>query len=227
VPRVLITGANRGIGLEFARQYAADGWRVIATCRDPKAAAGLQGLSGWIDVFPLEVTDFARVRALADELAGQAIDVLINNAGVYGPRETRAAEVDGEAWAHVLRVNTIAPFVVSECFMGHVAASTQNRIVAVSSSMGSIAKTRSADGYIYRSSKAALNMAMRCLSATAAERGVTVAMLHPGWVRTDMGGSGADIEPAASVDGMRRVIAALKPEDNGKFFNHDGTELPW
>lgn len=227
MPTVLITGANRGIGLEFARQYAADGWRVIAACRDPKKAAGLAQLSGWIETVELDVADFDRVRALARDLAGQAIDVLVNNAGVYGPRETTPGEVDAEAWARVLRVNAIAPYVVSECFMDHVVASVQNRIVAISSSMGSIAKTTSADAYVYRSSKAALNMAMRCLSAAAADRGVFVSLLHPGWVRTDMGGTGAAIEPKESVTGMRRVIAALKAKDNGKFFNYDGSELPW
>jgi NAD(P)-dependent dehydrogenase (short-subunit alcohol dehydrogenase family) len=227
MPTCLMTGANRGLGLEFAKQYAADGWKVLAACRRPEEATKLNGLAGDVQVHPLDVTDFARVEALARKLGGEAIDLLINNAGIYGPRVTPYDAIDYAAWAEVLRVNTMAPIKVSAVFADSVAKSTLKRIVTITSQMGSIADNASGGSYIYRSSKAALNAAMKSLAHDLSGKKITVAVLHPGWVRTDMGGSGATIDPFESVAGMRQVIDSLRFEDSGRFLAYDGREVPW
>jgi NAD(P)-dependent dehydrogenase (short-subunit alcohol dehydrogenase family) len=223
----LVTGANRGIGFEFAKQYAADGWSVIATCRRPQEADALAGLQGDIDVHGLDVTDFARVEALSKRLSGVAIDVLINNAGAYGPREVAHDTIDYRAWCEVLRVNTMAPVKLASLFTDHVAASDRKTIVSITSLMGSITDNTSGGSYIYRSSKAALNAAMRSLACDLKGRGITVAVLHPGWVRTDMGGARATMDPFESVAALRQVIADLELKDTGRFINFDGHEIPW
>jgi NAD(P)-dependent dehydrogenase (short-subunit alcohol dehydrogenase family) len=231
MPTCLITGASRGIGLEFARQYAAEGWQVIATCRRPDQAPGLTGIAdaaeGAIEVHPLDVTDFAKVEALARCLADRPIDLLINNAGIYGPRISPYHGIDYAAWAEVLRVNTLAPLKVSAVFADHVAVSADKRIVAMTSIMGSITDNTGGGAYIYRSSKAALNAAMRSLAVDLKPRGITVLMLHPGWVRTDMGGAGAQIEVFESVAGMREVIDRVGIARSGRFFAYNGRELSW
>lgn len=226
MPTVLITGAGRGLGLEFAKQYADDGWTVHAACREPEAAAGLRGLGDGVRLARLDVTSAEQVAELADDLRGEAIDLLLNNAGIFGPREYPLGEIDYAAWAEVLRVNTLAPLRVAAAFAEHVAASGQKRMAFISSRMGSI-EQNSGGGYIYRSSKAALNAAVKSLAIDLAPRGVTAVVIHPGWVRTDMGGPGAAIAPAESVAGMRRVFARLTPDDGGRFFNYDGAGLPW
>ncbi len=227
MPTCLITGANRGIGLEFVKQYAADGWRVHGTCRRPEAAERLKEVAGDVQVHPLDVTDFARIEALARKLGGEAIDLLINNAGIYGPRLTPYEAIDYAAWAEVLRVNTMAPVKVSAVFAEMVAKSGLKRIVAITSQMGSIADNSSGGSYIYRSSKAGLNAAMKSLAHDLTGKKITVAVLHPGWVRTDMGGSGATIDPFESVAGLRQVIDGLRFEDGCRFLAYDGRELPW
>ena len=227
MPTVLITGANRGIGFEFARQYADGGWRVIATCRDPANAGELSALGGDIEVHGLDVTDHVRIQALAKSLERSAIDLLLSNAGVSGPRPNPFGGVDYQSWMEVLSVNAMSPLKLCECFVDHVARSDLKRIVAVTSKMGSIAENSSGGSYIYRSSKTALNSVMKSLSVDLASRRVIVAVLHPGWVRTDMGGPGALIEARTSVAGMRQVIAGLKLEDSGGFFNYDGAGIPW
>lgn len=227
MPTCLMTGANRGIGLEFAKQYAADGWKVIATCRHPETADRLNALEGNIQVHPLDVTDFARIEALARKLSGEPIDLLLNNAGIYGPRVVPYDAIDFAAWAEVLRVNTMSPLKVSAVFADNVAKSATRRIVAISSQMGSIADNSSGGSYIYRSSKAALNAAIKSLAHDLAGKQIAVAVIHPGWVRTDMGGSGATIDPFESVAGMRQVIDSLSLEASGKFLAYDGHELPW
>jgi NAD(P)-dependent dehydrogenase (short-subunit alcohol dehydrogenase family) len=227
MPSCLITGASRGIGLEFARQYAADGWRVLATCRRPAAAEGLRTVEGDVRVYPLDVTDFAKIDALARQLKSEAIDVLINNAGIYGPRQLPYDGVDYAAWAEVIRTNAMAPLKVSATFAGHVGRSEQRRIVAITSRMGSMADNTSGGSYLYRSSKAALNAVMRSLAIDLKKHGIAVVMLNPGWVRTDMGGPGGEIEAFESVAGMRQVIASLRMAESGRFFNFDGTDVPW
>jgi NAD(P)-dependent dehydrogenase (short-subunit alcohol dehydrogenase family) len=226
MPTVLITGANRGIGLELARQYAADGWSVIATARDPKDAVALNKLDGEIRVVALEVTDQKQVKALPKKLADTPIDVLINNAGMLTGYET-FGKTHTQSWLQTLHVNTIAPLQIAEAFADLVARSEQKKIVAITSGMGSIGKGPEGGAYAYRSSKAALNMAMATAANDLKSRNVLVAVISPGWVRTDMGGANAAITPKTSADGIRTVIAKLGPKTSGHFFNYSGEEIPW
>jgi len=231
MPTVLVTGANRGLGLEFARQYAAEGWQVLAACRAPEAATDLQGLAaesgGRIRVLEMNVTDTASVRAAAATLKGEAIDLLLNNAGVGGPPGQQLGNLDYAAWARVLDANTLGPMRVVEALLENVAQGKLKRIVTVTSAMGSIEDNASGGRYAYRSSKAAVNMVMKSLSIDLAPRGITCIMVHPGWVRTDMGGPGGKITPAESVRALRSLIESIKPEDSGKFLNYDGKPYPW
>ena len=231
MPSVLITGANRGLGLEFARQYLADGWRVYAACRDPGSASELYPLADTSDqqlrIMRLDVTDAATLKAAASELEGQAIDLLLNNAGVMGPRSQTIGNVDYEAWARVLDANTMGPMRVSEAFVENVARSDRKLIVTLTSGMGSLADNTSGGSIAYRSSKAAVNMVMRSLAIDLAPRGITCVVVNPGWVQTDMGGPNAKITPAESVTKLRRLIETLGPAQSGKFFNYDGREYAW
>ncbi len=227
MPTVFITGASRGIGLELTRQYAANGWAVIATCRNPIQPGDLATVPGDIEVHGLDVTDHRQVDRLAAELKGRAIDILINTAGIYGPRGMSAEEMDFAQWEEVFRTNTLSPFKVATAFADHVAAGNERKLVTISSIMASISLNNGGGEYIYRSSKAAVNMAMHCLAMDWASRGLILALYHPGWVQTDMGGAGADIDVSTSVKGLRKAIAELMPADNGGFFNYDGTPLAW
>lgn len=227
MPTCLITGANKGLGLEFVRQYAADDWKVIATCRRPDEAEALTAVEGSVQIYPLDVTDFARIEQLARKLSGVAIDLLINNAGIYGPRVVPYNNVEYGVWCEVLRVNTMAPLKMSAAFLDHLNRGQHKKIVTISSKMGSIADNTSGGVYIYRSSKAALNAVMKSLSIDLQDQGFTVVVLNPGWVRTDMGGSNASIDTFESVAGMRDVIKNLRVEDNGRFLHYDGSEVPW
>jgi len=228
---VLVTGANRGLGLEFARQYAADGWKVYAACRDPDAATELGQLAarsgGAIRVLAVEVTDTASVRTAAESLAGDPIDVLINNAGVGSPKSQRLGSLDYAAWARVLDVNTLGPMRVVEAFLDSIAKGRDRKIVTLTSAMGSIGDNASGGSYAYRSSKAAVNIVMKSLSIDLAPRGITCVVVHPGWVRTAMGGPDGKLTPTESVAALRRLIAGLQPEDTGRFFNYDGKIYPW
>ena len=227
MPSVLITGANRGLGLEFTRQYAADGWRVFAACRDPAGARDLAAVEGDVSAETLDVDDGPQVAALANKLSGQPIDVLINNAGIYGPKDVTRDTVVYDAWGQVFRTNAMSPLAVSAAFAANVAQGGQKKIITLSSIMGSIAENDSSGDFIYRSSKAAVNAVMKSLAGDLKSEGITVVVLHPGWVRTDMGGPDAAIEAPESVTGMRAVIAGLKESDSGRFLNYDGTKIPW
>jgi NAD(P)-dependent dehydrogenase (short-subunit alcohol dehydrogenase family) len=228
---VLITGANRGLGLEFVKQYAEEGAMVFACCRDPREAPGLRKLSdasgGKISLHALEVTSDASVAALAASFAGHAIDLLINNAGVSGgPPQQTPEDVDLDAWLQVFAVNTIAPLRVARAFKANLKAGHDKKLVTITSMLGSTAMNQG--GYLpYRASKAAVNNVMHGLAATWKDDGITIALLHPGWVKTDMGGPSAPVEPHDSIAGMRKVIAGLKPADSGKFIDFTGKELPW
>ena len=235
MPSVLITGANRGIGLAFAHSFAADGWRVHACCRDPDGAEDLAALSvvmasadtaGAVMLHRLDVTDGSRIAGLSRELAGEAIDVLVNNAGVMGPG-TGFGEMDYDGWLPVFETNTLAPMRMAEGFVEQVAKSGRKLIVNISSIMGSLGENAGGGAIIYRSSKAALNMVSKSLSAELAPRGITVIVFHPGWVSTDMGGPDAAVTPGESVEGMRAVIERVTPNDSGRFFNFDGHEIQW
>jgi len=228
---VLITGANRGLGLEFARQYAAEGWQVLATCRTPKAAKELQQLAadgrGRIRVLEMDVTDVASVRAAAATIKGEAIDLLLNNAGVGGPRGQQIGNLDYTAWAHVIDTNTLGPMRVTEAFLENVAKSGLKQVVTITSGLGSLADNTSGGYYAYRSSKAAINMVMKSAAVDLASRGITCIVMSPGWVRTDMGGSGGKLSPAESIGAMRSVIAALRQDDSGRFLSYTGKPYPW
>lgn len=226
MPTVLITGANRGIGLEFTRSFAAEGWRVHACCRHPDKARQLKAVEGDVTRHRIDVTDGLQVAALSRGLADEPVDVLINNAGIYGPRHS-FGKTPFDEWPEVFEVNAIAPLRMAQRFVEQVASSERKLIVNISSRMGSIAANDSGGNYIYRSSKAALNMVAKSLSVDLAGRGISVVMFHPGWVQTDMGGPSAAVTPADSVAGMRAVIERLTQADTGKFFDYDGGELPW
>ena len=225
MPSVLITGANRGLGFEFARQYAADGWQVFATCRHPDSASALRGLNGRVALIELDVVDEESIRNAA-VLIEEPVDLLINNAGIIGPSE-RTGRVDCEAWREVFEVNTIGPLRVVEAFTGHLARSERKMVVTVTSGMGSIGDNSSGGSLPYRSSKAAVNMVMRTVAIDLADRGIISVVINPGWVKTDMGGPNAPFTASVSVDAIRRVIATLGLADSGKFLNHDGREYPW
>lgn len=228
---ILVTGASRGLGLEFARQYAADGWNVLAACRAPGEAAELQGLAvgsgGRVQVVALDVTDAASVKNAAARLAEVPIDLLINNAGVGSPKGQKIGSLDYAAWQRVLDTNTLGPMRVVEAFLGNVEKGRQKKIVTITSGMGSIEDNGSGGSYAYRSSKAAVNMVVKSLSIDLGSRGITCIVMNPGWVRTDMGGAGGQLSPQQSIAAMRKVIAGLTPGDSGRFFNHDGRQYPW
>jgi NAD(P)-dependent dehydrogenase (short-subunit alcohol dehydrogenase family) len=232
VATVLITGASRGLGLEFARQYAAEGWEVLACARAPERAEGLQALavpsSGRVALQALDVTDFGAIDELARRLRDAPIDVLINNAGTMGSPGGAFGSSDFADWGNTFRLNAFAPMKMAEAFAPHVARSAQKKIVSISTIMASMARNNMGGFYAYRASKAALNAIMVSLAIDLGRRhGIVAASLHPGWVRTDMGGPRAEIDPRTSVEGMRRVIAGLAREQAGRFWGYDGSELPW
>lgn len=227
MPTVLVTGANRGLGLEFARQYADEGWTVLACCRDPAGAAALNELQGELETLPLDVTDETRIQQLAKSLRGRPIDVLINNAGVYGPRRSEPGYAQPEPWVQVLRTNLIAPYRVSAALLDNLRTGDRKLLATVTSRMGSIADNDSGNAVIYRSSKAGLNAVMKSMALDLAEDGITVLILHPGWVHTDMGGSNALIQAEESVSGMRQLMEKTTPEQSGQFLAYDGRVIPW
>jgi len=231
MPTVLITGANRGIGLEFARQHAADGWRVLSATRNLAEADELKQLaqqhSEQMQILPLDVTDASTIKSAAAQVGDVPIDLLINCAGVYGGAKQRLGNMDYEAWAKVLDVNTLGPVRVTEAFIENVARSQRKLIVGITSGMGSIADNTSGGYIAYRTSKAALNMLMHGLAIDLAPRGITSIVINPGWVKTRMGGPQAKLTPAESVQAMRKVFASAGPAQSGKFFNYDGREYPW
>ncbi len=223
MPTALITGAARGIGRALAASYLADGWRVLAVCRDPAALAGLDGIA---EAAPLDVTDDAGVAALARRWREERIDLLWNNAGVASHGTGSLAEpLDTEDWARCLRINTVAPMVVAAAFAPHVAASERQTVAFVSSQLGSIARA-SGGRYGYNTSKAALNMAARSMALDFRGR-IRVAILHPGHVSSDMGGRAAPVTPEESAAGMRRVADRLPDEQSGAFLDWQGRPLPW
>jgi NAD(P)-dependent dehydrogenase (short-subunit alcohol dehydrogenase family) len=225
----MITSANRGLGLEFARQYAADRWRIFAACRNPDAAEDLGNLAraGFVTIFPMDVTDPQSIKRAKVELAGEAIDVLINSAGIFGKQNQRAGNIDYEIWKQVLDVNTLGPLRVTEAFTDQITRGERKLVVTITSGMGSLADNTSGGAIPYRSSKAAVNMAMRSAAIDLAPRGIACVLVNPGWVKTDMGGGGAPLTVNESVAALKRLIATLGLAQSGKFFNYDGREYPW
>lgn len=229
MPTVMITGASRGIGLEFVRQYAAEGWRVYACCRTPDKADGLQELAkdsgGKVTVHALDVDDDASVQAAASDIGAAKIDVLINNAGVNPARDKGLGDIDYAAWMDTFQTNVLGPMRVAEHFIDKLDG--EKKLITVSSRMGSIGENTAPDAIVYRSSKAAVNMAMKGVANGVEGKGIAVVSFHPGWVKTDMGGPNAAVEVPDSVAGMRKVIAELTAADNGTFRNFDGGAIGW
>jgi len=221
---IMITGASRGLGLEFARQFYNEEYRVIATCRNPKDANELNAI-GDIDVHSLDVTEDKSVAILADKLRGENIDILINNAGVIGQRDG-FGKLDYDIWAETMDTNVFGPMRVAEAFRDNVMNSKKKQMIFITSRMGSITEAVP-NAYVYRSSKAALNMAVKCLSAELEEKGLIAVLFHPGHVQTDMGGQAAPVTPQKSIEGMKNQIVALTHDDNGRFLSYDGHQIPW
>ncbi len=227
---ILITGANRGIGLELAKLFSEDDWSVIACCRNPENAEDLKALAARfpsVEIFPLNVTDYDQLAKLSIQLKDQPIDILLSNAGIYGPRGVAFGEVDVEEWRQVFEVNTIAPLMLAQAFVEQVAASHQKLMAVVSSKMGSIADNGSGGVYIYRTTKTAVNQVVKSISIDVAGRGISAICLHPGWVRTDMGGPNGEIDVAESARGLKQVLTNTDINQTGKFLEYDGNEIPW
>lgn len=226
---ILITGSNRGIGLALAENYAADGWRVFATARDPAQARALQALAKKqpsVSLHALDVGDGDAIKALARELKAEPIDVLMNNAGMYDP-SPRFGHTDYDAWMEVFQVNAMAALRMAEAFVENVGRSQRKIMAGISSGMGSIADNGSGGYYAYRTSKSALQMVMRSLALDLAPRGIVAVALNPGWVKTDMGGPGGSLTPEECARRLRAILDGLKPADSGKFWHHSGKEFPW
>jgi NAD(P)-dependent dehydrogenase (short-subunit alcohol dehydrogenase family) len=229
-PTILITGANRGIGLELSKQFGADGWRVLACCRNPAGAESLQAFGNRyppIELHALDVTDYRQMGDLAEQLRDRPIDILLSNAGVYGPKGVAFGDVDAAEWRQVLEVNTIAPMMLVQSFIGQVSASRQKLVAVISSKVGSIADNGSGGSYLYRSSKTAVNQVVKSLSIDLAGRGVSVVSLHPGWVQTDMGGPNAEIGTPESVAGLKNILQTAGPAQSGQFIEYNGDPIPW
>jgi NAD(P)-dependent dehydrogenase (short-subunit alcohol dehydrogenase family) len=231
MPTTLITGANRGLGLEFTRQYLAEGYAVLAACRSPDRADALRQLerdgSGALTLLEVDVADTASVKRAASRLRSPTIDILVNCAGVIGAHGQTIGSLDYHDWMQVLEVNVMGPARMCEAFLDRLAQSDRRLIVTITSGMGSLADNTSGGSIPYRTSKAAVNMLMRTAAIDLKPRGITCVVLNPGWVKTDMGGPNAKLSAEESVGGMRRVISKLGPEDSGRFYNYDGREYPW
>lgn len=222
MPTAVVTGANRGIGLEFVRQYRAEGWNVIAVCRPLANADHARELGASIE--PLDVTDLAAVQSLARRLAPLRIDLLVNNAGM-NPGNPPLGSLDYGTWQSAFHLNVIAPLQVAEALFPLMSAGAV--IANISSRQGSVSCNVEGNRYFYRATKAALNAITRSMAIDLRPRGILTVALHPGWVRTDMGGTLADIEATESVGGMKKVIGNLGLAESGNLINYDGVQIPW
>lgn len=226
----LITGANRGVGLALVKAYLSAGWRVFACCRHIADAAELRQLQAnntALTLHQLDVTDYQAVTALSQEMADVTLDLLINNAGYYGPKGYGFGNTDIDEWRKVLEINTIAPLKLAEAFYPQLLANQPGTIANLSSKVGSMTENTSGGGYIYRSSKAALNSVAKSLSNDLSPQGIISVALHPGWVQTEMGGPNAKITASESAQGLKAVIDSLTLERSGGFYNYDGSVIPW
>ncbi len=228
---VLITGANRGLGLEFVRQYLANGRKVLATCRKARAASELANLkkeaNGRLEILELDLFSDDSINKLSETLSDTPIDLFVNNAGMMGIRNLKLGEVSGGSWGEVFRVNTIAPVLIVQNLLENICSGQEKKMIFISSRVGSIMENTGGAMYAYRSSKTALNQVVKSLSIDLFDRGVSSVALHPGWVLTDMGGPNALIDVKTSVMGMISVINSISILDSGKFFNYDGSIIKW
>ena len=221
---VLVTGANRGLGLEFVTQLQGMGYEVIGTARNPEKATDLKATGARVE--QLDVADQASVASLANRLSDLAIDILINNAGMLNRTDSTLDTLDFEVMERTFQVNSLGPLRVTQALLPNLKAGEKKTIVSITSQLGSI-ELSTGGLYSYRTSKTALNQINKIISAELAPQGFTCVVMHPGWVRTDMGGASAPLTKAESISGMLGVIEDLTIESNGKFFNYDGGELPW
>lgn len=221
---VLVTGANRGLGLEFVTQLQGLGYEVIGTARSPEKASDLKATGARVE--QLDVADEASVASLANRLGGIPIEILINNAGMLNRADSTLDTLDFEAMERSFQVNSLGPLRVTQALLPNLKAGKGKTIVSITSRMGSI-ELSTGGYYSYRTSKTALNQINKIISAELAPQGFTCVVMHPGWVKTDMGGANATLSKAESIAGMLGVIEGLSVESNGKFFNYDGSELPW
>jgi NAD(P)-dependent dehydrogenase (short-subunit alcohol dehydrogenase family) len=223
---VLVTGANRGIGLEFVKQYAAEGADVIACCREPAKATELKGIKGKVRVLPLAVDDPESIAALKRELDDRPIDIAINNAGISGPRERMGSAIPSGKWVEVFAVNSVAPVAVAAALHDNLKKGHDKKLVTITSQLGSIAN-HGGGAQPYHASKAAVNSFMHGLSKEWAKDDIAIGIFHPGWVQTDMGGKSAPVTPEQSVKGLRARIAELNRANSGTFRDYANHELPW
>ncbi|MEZ5826726.1 MAG: SDR family oxidoreductase [Geminicoccaceae bacterium] len=219
MPTILITGTGRGIGRKLAELFVREGFEVLAASRNGPTIYATEAVT-------MDVCDRASIEAAAKNLEDRGIDILVNNAGIFGDRGTGLGAFDDRRWLEVLDTNVIGPARVAEAFMPHLEAGGQKKLVTISSRMGSM-EANTGGEMVYRSSKAAVNAVMKTLAIDLAEKGIISTMIHPGWVRTDMGGESASISVDESAEGIRDVILGLTPDANGAFFNYDGSGLPW
>ncbi len=222
MPTILITGANRGLGLEFARQYAADGWRVLATLRDPTKGAALSATGA--EIYVCDVSDSRQITRFATQLKDVELDILLLNAGMF-PDHDGLDAVDPDSFLDAVAVNALAPLLMARAFLPRLVG--RKVIAAMSSKMGSITDNTTGGSYAYRVSKAALDMGFKTLSLEPAAQDAITVLLSPGWVRTDMGGIDAPLAPETAISGLRKVLAGLTANDNGRFIHFDGTLVPW
>lgn len=232
MPTIMITGANRGIGLELVRQYAADGWNVLACCRSPENARELNQLAaaaeGKISVHLLDVTNEQQRKALAAHFKGKPIDILFNSAGVSGSWSMQGfGQCHPDEWLEVLHINVVTPMLMMQDFAANVALSERKIIANMSSKMGSVTDNTSGGSYLYRSSKAALNMVNKSAAHDLARKGIAVVALHPGWVRTDMGGPNGELSVEESVTALKHNLANVTLADSGRLLDIDGSTIPW
>jgi NAD(P)-dependent dehydrogenase (short-subunit alcohol dehydrogenase family) len=222
MPTVLITGCDTGLGVEFARQYAAEGCRVFATCLDPDSAKAARAIKGDVRVLKLDVSDLAAIDALSADIT-EPVDILLSNAGL-GKHHPGFGDTDYDQWQRILAVNLMGPMRLAEAFVEHVARSSMKVMAFVSSRMGSIALNLTGGSYAYRSSKAGLNAVVKSLAVDLQSRGILVVALHPGWAKTELG---ARVDVDRSVAGMRAVIQRCSRHETGSFFAFNDTLLPW
>jgi len=236
MPRVIVTGANRGIGLELCRRYLAAGWDVVATCREPGSASDLQALTdsdAALSIMPLDVTDHAQIDALAARLSDVPVDLLINNAGIIGPvpvaehiGRQHFGTIDYDLWLKVLRTNTFGPVKLAEALLPNILAGTQKKIVTLSSTVGSIVE-RDTPAMAYATSKTAVNKAMTLLASQLKEQEVIVTLVCPGYVKTRLDFGGADVEIAESGDSLVTLINGFTIADSGTFRRYNGETIAW
>ena len=227
---ILITGTNRGIGLEFVKHYLKNNEKVIATYRNKNSVKDLLELKNTtsnLSLVELDVSNPNSINEFASKITDQPIDTFINNAGVFGPRNNEFGNFNAKEWLDVFNINTIAPLLITQKILKNLRLGKNKKLVFISSKVGSIEENTGGGMYIYRSSKTALNQVIKSLSIDFKDENFIAAALHPGWVQTDMGGPNALIDKKTSVKGMAEVIDSLVLKNSGSFYNYDGSSIPW